>query len=730
MNDVDNRMFVLDIGTRFVRGLICQPAGEEGERTENGIRILECEIREHNGRAMLAGQIQDIEKVTQIVREIKLALEAEISRKAGGMPCKLGKVAVAVAGRNLMTRQGSATISRSSLEPITQDEIKQAELQAVQNALENITSELEYYCVGYSSTGHVLDGQEITNLIGHRGFSVRADVLVTLLPRQVLEAMFEVAKNAELEIDYLTLEPIAALEASITQQMKPLSLVLVDIGAGTSDIAVVSNGKIHSYGMVPVAGDAVTESIVNSCLVDFGTAERLKREASANIFDQGRQLEFRDIFDRARSMPSWEFLNKLRPSITSITRRLSDEIRAISGRALSEFAIILVGGGSLTPFIEAELSLATGVPANRVGVRPVSLNTLIDDTTGKMKGTDAATAAGIALMHAISTGLSLTHITLNDKRATMVSSEKNPNVLSVLLSNGITIRQIYGRPGLAKTYTLSGELRTVKGYAPRPATIEINGNKAAVDSPVREGDKLVFYPAIDGNDAETKIIDVLPLPNIIFNGKTIKMPARVIVNGKEAGVNSALEDRSDISYTLISNLTDVLSQLTTLPSPSAQQEIKINVDGEDRILGSHKYELSVNRQTVDLNIPVILQENDEIVFSTFDQQWKVADVAPEPRNGKDLKVKLNGEEFVFPGGKGKVTRNGEESGYDASLIDGDVIRTFDGKDAEAVLVDVFKYMAIDPTNALGKRIRLFIDGQESQYTSLLHDNAEVKVFFE
>ena len=88
--------FVLDIGTRFVRGLVCERHKGDGAP----LVIAACEIREHQTRAMRAGQIHDIEKVAVIVSEIKRVLEEKFGA--------LAKVAVAVAGRNLLTCRGRA----------------------------------------------------------------------------------------------------------------------------------------------------------------------------------------------------------------------------------------------------------------------------------------------------------------------------------------------------------------------------------------------------------------------------------------------------------------------------------------------------------------------------------------------------------------------------------------------------------------------------------------------
>ena len=86
-----------------------------------------------------------------------------------------------------------------------------------------------------------------------------------------------------LRVNNLTLEPIAAIEAVVPQKLRLLNIALVDIGAGTSDIAISSKESIASYGMVPQAGDEVTEAIVQECLVDFNTAEYIKRSGAEQV---------------------------------------------------------------------------------------------------------------------------------------------------------------------------------------------------------------------------------------------------------------------------------------------------------------------------------------------------------------------------------------------------------------------------------------------------------------
>ena len=79
-------------------------------------------------------------------------------------------------------------------------------------------------------------------------------------------------------MEALTLEPIAAINVLIPPSMRRLNVALVDIGAGTSDIAITDSGTVIAYGMVPIAGDEVTEAISDQYLLDFPMAEKAKRE--------------------------------------------------------------------------------------------------------------------------------------------------------------------------------------------------------------------------------------------------------------------------------------------------------------------------------------------------------------------------------------------------------------------------------------------------------------------
>jgi cell division ATPase FtsA len=198
-------------------------------KEEEGYKILSSAQTEHRQRAMYDGQVHDIEEVARAVLRVKAELEQKM-----GEP--LNSVAVAAAGRTLKTVVTS--YERHELFPVVweREDVISLEMEAVQKALREIDSSEEigaYHCVGYSTIENLLEGQKISNLVGQRGKTAEIKVITTFLPRTVVDGLLAVISRAGLQMQSLTLEPIAAGQAAIPQDMRRMNLALVDIGAGT-----------------------------------------------------------------------------------------------------------------------------------------------------------------------------------------------------------------------------------------------------------------------------------------------------------------------------------------------------------------------------------------------------------------------------------------------------------------------------------------------------------------
>ncbi|MFQ7855599.1 MAG: cell division FtsA domain-containing protein [Flavonifractor plautii] len=149
-------------------------------------------------------------------------------------------------------------------------------------------------------------------------------------------------QKAGLEVASMTLEPIAALNAAIPADLRLLNLALVDIGAGTSDIAVCRDGSVVGYTMATVAGDEITEALMRACLVDFPTAEAMKLELG-----RSKSVSFTDILGLEQTLPAEELFSLLDGPIQALADEIAQRICQVNGGPPS--AVFLAGGGSKLP---------------------------------------------------------------------------------------------------------------------------------------------------------------------------------------------------------------------------------------------------------------------------------------------------------------------------------------------------------------------------------------------
>jgi len=340
-------VFALDIGTRSVIGIVA-------EQRDGMLHILATERMEHKTRAMLDGQIHDVPQVAAIIREVKRRL----TERTGA----LHSAAVAAAGRALYTMTAEAEQDITGIiTPAQQRDLDFAGVQAAQRKLaqsHTVDDPTRYYCVGYSTIRYTLDGNDLKTLVGQRGRKAQATVIATFLPRQVVDSMQSALRETHLEMRALTLEPIAGINVLIPPTMRHLNLVLVDIGAGTSDVAITRGGSVIAYGMVPMAGDEITEAISREYLLDFNIAEDIKRKAA-----DGQDVSFTDILGMSLSLTAEQVVAAIKPGVENLAGAIAKQIIELNGEPPQ--AVMLVGGGALTPMMSELVAeaLGHGLPA-------------------------------------------------------------------------------------------------------------------------------------------------------------------------------------------------------------------------------------------------------------------------------------------------------------------------------------------------------------------------------
>lgn len=548
----DKYIFALDTGTRSVVGVVMQ-------ETIKGLEIIAAEQLEHPSRAMIDGQIHDIEKVAKAIKLVKEKLEAKIGQK-------LARVAVAAAGRALKTVRLRSESDSAEFKEIQQDDILRLELQAVQEAqirlVEGDSREVNweesaedlynYHCVGYSVVFYELDGFKIGNLQGQKGKQMAVEVIATFLPRVVVDSLFAALHRADLEMTSLTLEPIAASAVVVPPSMRQLNIALVDVGAGTSDIAITDVGSIVGFGMVPMAGDEITERISQHYLLDFNQAESIKRSVRIN-----EEITFCDVLGMEHRISKSELLDAISETVDTLAKQISEKILELNGRTPQ--AVMCIGGGSLTPMLQDKLAENMGLAKQRVAVRG---REAISEVYGaqEMVGPEAVTPIGIAVTAYEHKGLGFARVTVNNLQVRLFEINKS-TVADALLGAGINLRRTRPRLGLAQTVAVNGELKIIKGGRGQAAVIKLNGTETTIDTPVKHDDIIEFVPAEDGADAQGFIYDVVPqmMPFVVYvNRKPLTVNHVITMNGERADYNDEIIDNATITYHRPQNVLEIL----------------------------------------------------------------------------------------------------------------------------------------------------------------------------
>lgn len=511
-------IFALDIGTRSIIGML--------GRVENGrFCVTAIEKEEHDRRAMLDGQIVEIEQVAAVAAEVICRLE----EKSG---TRLQRVCVAAAGRALRSQSASFTLKFDELRQANEDLIGQLEAGAVTEAERLIAGDSagqgRFYMVGYTARQYVLDGYPMTNLMDHRGQVFEADVVSTFLPSGVVESLYAVTNRLGLEVSSLTLEPIAALNAAIPADIRLLNLVLVDIGAGTSDIAVCREGSVVGYTMATVAGDEITELLMRSLLVDFKTGERLKLALGSM-----EPVQYPDILGIKHEISPGNLSEVIQPAAQKLAKEIAERILELNGGPPS--AVFLAGGGSklqgLTALVAGELDMSEA----RVALAGNHFANSAFSEEYQLVDPEYATPLGIGASAALGMINDSYMVTLNGYPAKLFRNG-TLNLRDVLLMNGFHYGDMMGRTGANLSFTLNGQREFLRGMPGVESRISINGEQAEFSTVVRAGDRIEFVPARSGQSASQTLGELL--------GKDY--PGSVTVNGQPQPMDYAIRQGDEV----------------------------------------------------------------------------------------------------------------------------------------------------------------------------------------
>ena len=505
-------IFALDIGTRSIVGVVGKPSGSR-------FKAMEIEMAEHGSRAMLDGQIDNIQQVGALARAVTVRLEERLG-------VHLERVCVAAAGRALRTQSGSFTLDLSAEKTISAEMISRLEAGALSAAEEALQMEDEvrrqFFMVGYTVAQYRLDNYPLASLLDHSGQVAEADVVATFLPGEVVESLYAAMRAAGLQVSSLTLEPIAAMNAAIPAELRLLNLALVDIGAGTTDIAVCRDGSVTGYTMATIAGDEITEAIMRAYLVDFQTAEGIKRDLRP-----GADAHYTDILGLENSATFEDVHAVIQEPMGRLAEAIAAQVTELNGGAPS--ALFLAGGGSKLDGLRERVAAGLGMDERRVAIAGSNFAKSAFSDSLDLNNPEYATPLGIAVSAALGLLNDSYVITLNGETAKLFRSGML-TVRDILLMNGYNYSDMLGRSGKNLGITLNGRHMILRGEPAVPAILTVNGEEAAITTVVHAGDDIRFQPARCGKDAAQTLGGLLGEE---FSG-------RVLLNNREGSLKTPL----------------------------------------------------------------------------------------------------------------------------------------------------------------------------------------------
>ena len=553
-----NAIFALDIGTRSVVGII-------GVHDGTIFHVLDYEQAFHQERAMRDGQIEDIALVADVVKKIKNVLERRNK-------LKLSKVCIAAAGRALITKKMTYTQELNPTEEITESLLSAMEYSALGIAQSEFDHDLEehpenkttFYCVGYSVTKYRLDNYESSIIIGHKGKEVTIDLIAAFLPQNVVQNLYAVMTANQLTVENLTLEPIAAINVVVPKDIRLLNIALVDIGAGTSDIAISKDGSIIAYDMVTTAGDEITEAIMQKCLCNFENAEKIKMALDTD----DSQITYTDILGNLHKEVKSKLLKALKPDIKLLSEAIANGILKANGFAPT--AVFLAGGGCQIPGFCQAIAAELKIPFENVAIagNQTFKNVVVYDK--KLQSPEFITPLGIGAMSSIYKGCDFFSITVNGKKQ-MLLNYKESKVLDALLLCSIKPQNLISFPVRSINYYIDNKRYTKKGENSIPGELYVNGELASMDTKIKQGDVIVAKEAIPGKQPIISIKDLKQEDEfrfpVILDEVLAEVPVIFYKDGQQLEDEYIIKPMDRLTTESVITLTDLLNNMETSFQP-------------------------------------------------------------------------------------------------------------------------------------------------------------------
>ncbi|OGB31888.1 MAG: cell division protein FtsA [Burkholderiales bacterium RIFCSPLOWO2_12_FULL_61_40] len=322
----------LDIGTAKVMVVVAEvmPGGE--------LKLAGLGVAPSNGikRGVVVNIDATVQSIQQALKEAELMAD-----------CKITRVYTGITGSHIRG------INSSGMVAIKDREVTAADVARVVETAKAINISTDQRLLLVEPQEFIIDGQDVKEPIGMSGIRLEAKVHIVTGAQSAAENIIKCVRRCGLEVDQLMLNPLASSLSVLTEDERELGVALVDIGAGTTDVAIFTNGAIRHTAVIPIAGDLITSDIAMALRTPTKDAEEIKVEsghAKQMLVDPEIQVEVPGLGDRGPRMLSRQALaGVIEPRIEEIYSLVNQVMRESGFEEVLSSGIVLTGGSCIMP---------------------------------------------------------------------------------------------------------------------------------------------------------------------------------------------------------------------------------------------------------------------------------------------------------------------------------------------------------------------------------------------
>jgi cell division protein FtsA len=322
----------LDIGTSKIMVVVAEvmPGGE--------LKLAGLGLAASNGlkRGVVVNIDATVHSIQQALKEAELMAD-----------CKIARVFTGITGSHIRG------INSHGMVAIKDREVSAADVARVVETAKAINISTDQRLLLVEPQEFIIDGQDVKEPVGMSGIRLEAKVHIVTGAQSAAENIIKCVRRCGLEVEQLMLNPLASSLSVLTEDERELGVALVDIGAGTTDIAIFTNGAIRHTAVIPIAGDLITSDIAMALRTPTKDAEEIKVEsgyAKQLLADPEAQVEVPGLGDRGPRMLSRQALaGVIEPRVEEIFSLVHQVMRESGFEEMLSSGIVLTGGSCVMP---------------------------------------------------------------------------------------------------------------------------------------------------------------------------------------------------------------------------------------------------------------------------------------------------------------------------------------------------------------------------------------------